>query len=92
MTSDGVPAGSAEAKLVLVELPPDDQLIAVTMTREETLLVTLGELGTLVGQHVADAAQLRSLVEDTDAHHPALRAWFSVREGQEYVSFTVRST
>jgi hypothetical protein len=77
---------------MLVELTGADQFIAVTMTTEQTLLLTERELSELVGRVSLSADQLVSLVEDTDVHHPALEAWFGARTGQTYVSFTARPT
>jgi hypothetical protein len=77
---------------VRVELPRADRFIAVTMTREQTLLLTEEELAELVGKGSASSELLLSMVEDTDVHHPALEAWFGAHAGQTYVSFTARLT
>jgi hypothetical protein len=84
--------GCSEASLIYVELSGTDRFIAVTMTREQTLLLTEDELSELVGKVSASSDQLLSLVEDTDVHHPALEAWFGAHEGQTYVSYTARPT
>jgi hypothetical protein len=73
-----------------VELTGADRLIAVTMTREQALLLTMQELSDLLGQVSFSADQLIPLVEDTDLYHPALMAWFRANPGETYISFAAR--
>lgn len=68
----------------------DGRFVAVTMTREETVSLTLEELRILVGRPDASEELLRSLVEDTDVHHAALSQCLSDRKGEVFVSFQVR--
>lgn len=84
--------GLGEDILVRVEPPTSNRFIAVTMTREQTLLLTEEELAELVGKGSARSELLISMVEDTDVHHPALEAWFGAHSGRAYVSFTARLT
>lgn len=60
------------------------------MTTEKTLLLTADELRDIVSRPDADQELLISLVEDTDANHPALARFFDAREGETGISFEAR--
>lgn len=67
-----------------------DKLLAVTLTTERTVLLPLGEMRELLGQPAVTAAEVISLVEDTDAYHEVIRRALRFDSIEVHESFTVQ--